>query len=416
MTENRQFDHFIILTMILTAAHDSALRWLDRDSDREVRSESHSWNRRTASRRKPTSTFAQPRPLDGSGLEPPTGRRCIAARSGGIRRAVAVASRRGRRGLDERIPPDNPLYCARIQREAAMFSLWKLSRHGFAALLIALSACATASAQTPTFSIEGVVSDEQQAVLPGVSVTVINASTGLTRTVVTDTGGRYVIPSMPTEGRYRIQAELTGFANAVREGLVFNAGQHALLNFTLRLSAVQETITVAGDAPIVQTTSSEVSSTVDRQQFETLPVKERNYFRLLTLDSNVVATGTGSNAVNVGGQEVWNFGTYVDGTNNFSKWLTLQRAPQLGSSGFALETVKEVQLITNQFSSEFGGHSAGVASMITKSGTNDVNGSLFVMIRPGQWDAAPPLSSVRTPYKQQQFGGTIGGPIKKDRI
>ena len=74
----------------------------------------------------------------------------------------------------------------------------------------------------------------------------------------------------------------------------------------------------------------------------------------------MVATGTGSNAVNVGGQEVWNFGTYVDGTNNHSKWLTLQRAPQLGSSGFAIETVKEVQLITNQFSAEFGGHSAGV--------------------------------------------------------
>src|SRR3954470_11239349 len=310
----------------------------------------------------------------------------------------------------------------RIKREAAMFRPSKFGRRALGALLIALAAFAPASAQTPTFSIEGVVSDEQQAVLPGVSVTVINTSTGLTRTVVTDTGGRYVIPSMPTEGRYRIQAELTGFANAVRDGLAFNAGQHALLNFTLRLSAVQETITVAGDAPIVQTTSSEVSSTIDRQQFEALPVKERNYFRLLTLDSNVVASGTGSNALNVGGQEVWNFGTYVDGTNNFSKWLTLQRAPQLGSSGFAIETVKEVQLITNQFSAEFGGHSAGVSSMITKSGTNQVSGSAFVMVRPGDLDAAPPLApvvngeKVKAPYNQQQFGGTAGGPIVHDKI
>ena len=97
--------------------------------------------------------------------------------------------------------------------------------------------------------------------------------------------------------------------------------------------------------------------------------------------------------MNVGGGEVWNFGTYVDGTNNHSKWLTLQRAPQLGSSGFAIETVKEVQLITNQFSAEFGGHSAGVSSMITKSGTNEVTGSAFVMIRPGDWDAMPPLAT-----------------------
>lgn len=85
-----------------------------------------------------------------------------------------------------------------------------------------------------------------------------------------------------------------------------------VLNFSLRLSSVQETITVAGDAPLVQTTSAEVTTTIDRTAFENLPVKERNYFRLLTLDSNVVASGTGSNAVNVGGQEVWNFGTYVD--------------------------------------------------------------------------------------------------------
>ena len=294
---------------------------------------------------------------------------------------------------------------------------WKNWKRGFAALLIALGAHATAFAQTPTFSLEGVVSDAQQAVLPGVTVTITNTATGLTRAVITDTGGRYVITSMPTEGRYRVQVELTGFATAVREDIVFNAGQRALINFSLQLSTVQETITVAGDAPIVQTTSSEVSSTIDRQAFETLPVKERNYFRLLTLDSNVVATGTGSNALNVGGQEVWNFGTYVDGTNNHSKWLTLQRAPQLGSSGFAIETVKEVQLITNQFSAEFGGHSAGVSSMITKTGTNQFNGSAFVMIRPGDLDAAPPLApivngeKVKAPYNQQQFGGTAGGPI-----
>jgi len=299
---------------------------------------------------------------------------------------------------------------------------WKYFRCGFAAFLIVLSAHAPAFAQTPTFAVEGVISDAQQAVLPGATVTITNTATGLTRATTTDAGGRYVFTAMPTEGRHRLQVELTGFATAVREDIVFSAGQRAVINFSLRLSTVQETITVAGDTPIVQTTSSEVSSTIDRQAFETLPVKERNYFRLLTLDSNVVATGTGSNAVNVGGQEVWNFGTYVDGTNNHSKWLTLQRAPQLGSSGFAIETVKEVQLITNQFSAEFGGHSAGVSSMITKTGTNQLAGSAFVMIRPGDLDAAPPLApivngkKVKAPYNQQQFGGTAGGPVVHDKI
>jgi hypothetical protein len=286
----------------------------------------------------------------------------------------------------------------------------------FSLVLLILCAARPALAQNPTFALEGVVEDAQQAVLPGAAVTVQNVSTGLTRQTTTDVGGRFVVTALPPEGRYKVQVELPGFATEVRENLTFNAGQRVVLNFSLKLSTVQETITVAGESPLVQTTSAEVSSTIDQTQFENLPVKERNYFRLLTLDSNVVAVGTGSNAVNVGGGEVWNFGTYVDGTNNHSKWLTLQRAPQLGSSGFAIETVKEVQLITNQFSAEFGGHSAGVASMITKSGTNNVNGSGFLMVRPGDWDARPPLSQTKAPYNQQQFGGTIGGPLVRDKI
>src|SRR5687768_10456434 len=289
-------------------------------------------------------------------------------------------------------------------------------------LILAPVVTRSAAGQNPTFALEGVVTDAQQAVLPGVNVTVSNTATGLVRTVTTDEGGRYVVRGLPPEGLYRVQTEIAGFGSQVREGLRFNAGQNAVLNFTLQLSTVQETVTVAGDAPIVQTTSSEVASTITQEAFENLPVKERNYFRLLTLDSNVVATGTGSNGLNVGGQEVWNFGTYVDGTNNHSKWLTLQRAPQLGSSGFAIETVQQVQLITNQFSAEFGGHSAGVASMITKTGTNQLNGSAFVMIRPGDLDAAPPLApivngkKVKAPYDQQQFGGTAGGPIVRDKL
>ena len=283
-------------------------------------------------------------------------------------------------------------------------------------LVFFLCVAGTALAQNPTFALEGVVVDAQQAVLPGATVSIQNVSTGLNRTVTTDGGGRYVITALPPEGQYTLKVDLPGFAGEIRQGLVFNAGQRAVLNFTLKLSTVQETVTVAGESPIVQTTSSEVTSTIDQKAFENLPVKERNYFRLLTLDSNVVAAGTGSNAVNVGGGEVWNFGTYVDGTNNHSKWLTLQRAPQLGSSGFAIETVKEVQLITNLFSAEFGGHSSGVASMITKSGTNELNGSAFVMVRPGDWDSKPPLTPVKAPYNQQQFGGTVGGPLVKDRV
>ena len=117
----------------------------------------------------------------------------------------------------------------------------------------------SALAQKPTFDIEGVVVDAQQAVLPGATVTVRNVSTGLTRSTATDQGGRYVVTNLPPEGRYTLTAEIAGFATEIRSNMEFNAGQRVVLNFTLKLSNVQETVTVAGESPMVQTTSSEVT-------------------------------------------------------------------------------------------------------------------------------------------------------------
>src|SRR5262245_41387281 len=213
-----------------------------------------------------------------------------------------------------------------------MRSVWRRLVVAVPLLLLVFSSRA-AVAQTPTFNLGGVVSDAQQAVLPGATVTIQNIATGLMRSVTTDEGGRWGVRALPPGGRYKVQVEIPGFATEGGENLTFNAGQNVVLNFSLKLSSVQETITVAGDAPVVQTTSAEVTTTIDRTAFETLPVKERNYFRLLSLDSNVVQSRPGTNGVNVGGGEVWNFGTYVDGTNNHSKWSTPHRARQRGSGG-----------------------------------------------------------------------------------
>src|SRR5438552_10448239 len=125
--------------------------------------------------------------------------------------------------------------------------------------VLAIAECLTASgvlAQKPTFDIEGVVTDAQQAVLPGGTVTLQNTATGLVRTVVTDESGRYVITALPPEGQYSIKVEVPGFATEVRSALVFNAGQRPVINFTLKLSSVQETVTVAGATPLVDTRSA----------------------------------------------------------------------------------------------------------------------------------------------------------------
>src|SRR5258706_112221 len=192
-----------------------------------------------------------------------------------------------------------------------------------------LAVAASAAAQKPTFDIEGIVTDAQQGVLPGATVTLQNVATGLSRETTTDANGRYVFTSLPPAGQYLLQTVLAGFATQ--------------------------------------------------------------------------------------GGDVGNFGTYVDGTSNFSKWLTLQRAPQRGSAGFALETVSQVQIITNQFSAEFGGHSAGVMNMITKSGSNKYAGAALLVVRPGDLDTVPPLATQKVPFDQQQFGGNVGGPIARDR-
>ena len=122
---------------------------------------------------------------------------------------------------------------------------------GVCLLLVTLFIPERAFAQNPTFNIEGIVHDAQQAVLPGATVTIQNTATGLTRTVTTDDGGRFVVRALPPEGQYRVRVEIQGFASEVREGLRFNAGQNAVLNFSLKLSSVQETVTVAGDGPPV---------------------------------------------------------------------------------------------------------------------------------------------------------------------
>src|SRR5919108_367550 len=124
---------------------------------------------------------------------------------------------------------------------------------GLAMLCFVFLPTSAAFAQNPTFALEGVVTDAQQAVLPGATVTVQNVATGLTRSVTTDDGGRFVVRALPPEGAYRVRVEIQGFASEVREGLRFNAGQNVVLNFSLKLSSVQETVTVAGDAPVVQT-------------------------------------------------------------------------------------------------------------------------------------------------------------------
>jgi len=160
--------------------------------------------------------------------------------------------------------------------------------------LLALVVAAPAAAQKPTFDIEGIVTDAQQGVLPGATVTLQNVATGLSRETATDANGRYVFTSLPPAGQYVLQTSLAGFASERRENLTFNAGQRAVLNVTLKLSSVQETVTVAGDSPIVQTTSAEVTKTIESRDLTSLPVATAVALKAVGVDMDALfKTGYG---------------------------------------------------------------------------------------------------------------------------
>jgi hypothetical protein len=285
----------------------------------------------------------------------------------------------------------------------------RLAGLGLSLLAVVLTA-ATATAQTGG-TLQGSVTDDQGLALPGVTVTLKNIETGWTRTVVTNSEGWYRAPALPP-GPYDITAELTGFASAVRSRIPLTVGQELTVRIEMRVAALQETVTVTGAAPLVETTSNTIGTTVSRAQLDSLPVPGRTFTALAQTAPGV--TGVGGGGVNAGGQLNRNNSFRIDGVSNENNVLASPRG------GLSLEAVREYVVIANQFAAEYGDASGAVISVVTRSGTNDLTGRAFLFHRDESFDARDPFSkaqgSGQAPFSQQRFGGFVGGPIKKDRM
>jgi hypothetical protein len=289
-----------------------------------------------------------------------------------------------------------------------MRSLLMLGRV-IAAAVMAATLAAPAFAQVSTFDLSGTVLDSSGAVLPGATVTLRNTKTGLVRSEVTDGEGRYHFIAVPIVGEYNLRAELTTFAGEERAGLVFLANTKPVINFTLGLASVAELTTVVGRAPIVETRTSELALTVDQQQIATMPLNGRNYLDLANF-ANGVHGSAGRGDLSINGQLGRNIDYVVDGVSNkVIEWGDASK------TGLSLDIVQEFQVITSQFSAEFGHSLGGIVSAVTKSGTNDFHSTGYVYNRPGRLDASNPLTGTRTPFDQQQFGGVLSGPIVRNR-
>jgi hypothetical protein len=278
-----------------------------------------------------------------------------------------------------------------------------------------------ATAQTAA-TIAGVVTDGSGAVLPGVTVTVRNTGTGLTRSAVTGVEGRYVVPSLQP-GSYEVRAELDGFTPHVRRDLHLAVAETQALNIVLQVGGVAIEEVVVGQVPLVNTSTSELSYLVNAQAIEQLPLNGRNYTDLAFLQpgvnafphrdgGSVVAHGLG---MSVNGQDPRSNVYLLDGT--LQNDVTNGPAGSAAGTALGMDTIREFRVATNAYSAEFGRNSGGQVNVLTKSGTNRYSGTLFEYHRNDAMDARNYFDvSGKPDFHRNQFGGTLGGPIARDRL
>jgi len=265
-----------------------------------------------------------------------------------------------------------------------------------------------ASSLAQNVSISGAVADETKSVLPGATVTAIDLETGRQFTAVTDVKGEYRLLNVPA-GTYKIQAELSGFATVVLAKVEFLVGQNATIPFTLKIAQVSETLTVLGEAPLVDTSSSQVAGNVDRRQMEELPLQGRNWMELSKLVKGITANDVG-NTPGVSRDD--DFQLNLDGQQITQKVA----GSGFGQPKFSREAIAEFQIVTNMFDITQGRSSGIQVQAISRSGTNTVAGSVYGFFRDDKFNAPDPVANKVLPYQNQQVGGSLGGPIVKDKM
>ena len=269
--------------------------------------------------------------------------------------------------------------------------------------------------QITTGTIQAVVKDESGGVLPGASVTIRNVETNFQRSLATGPDGRFVAPQLPP-GKYSATVSQPGFATLVQENLTLTVGQAISLTLTLKISTVQQTITVTG-SPVLDSTKTESSSTLNERTVESTPVLGRKFEDLLTLTPGVgIVQGPDGDEINFNGQRGIFNNVSLDGGDYNNGFFGEQYGGQRAAIDITMDAVKEFQVVATGASAEFGRTAGGVVNVVTKSGTNDLHGSLFHFQRLEGLSASTSDGKPLRDFHREQFGGTIGGPIVKDRM
>ena len=308
-------------------------------------------------------------------------------------------------------------------------SLYVFGRLGLTiVLLITLGTCAIFG-QTSTATISGVVRDASGALIPGVTINLKHIDSGLTRTVITSETGNYAVPSLPV-GPYEITTNMPGFKQAVRRGVTLAVGQEAVIDLTLEVGANAEQVTVSEEAPLVNTTLASTSGLISEQQVKDLPLNGRSFDNLLVLN---VSTSNPSSNVNNGAWTAFSVAGKRMETNRYLlnglDWIgqngTGQFITPMGVSRqlLGVDAVREFNLLPHSYGAEYGKRAGGQISVVTSSGTNELHGSVFEYLRNDALDARnffdskiQPTDPRIPPFRRNQFGGSLGGPIQKDKM
>jgi hypothetical protein len=290
-------------------------------------------------------------------------------------------------------------------------------RHLLAALMV-LCTGGAALAQQTTGNITGRVMDQNNAVIPGATVTAKNPSTGFVRSEVTDAEGLFRLVSLPV-GVYEVTAELSGFETKALKDIVINVSTTITLDFTLKVAAIAETVNVLGATPMIETSSSSVGGIVDVKRIESLPLNGRQFANLAAtipgvgLGFHTDPTKSTQYSPQINGGNGRNVNYQIDGGDNNDD--TVGGLLQL----YPLEAIQEFNFLTARYKAEYGRSNGGVMNIVTKSGTNHPQGSFFEMFRDTKLNSrteTEKISSVdKQQYRRNQFGGSFGGPIATDK-
>src|SRR5438128_7752837 len=281
--------------------------------------------------------------------------------------------------------------------------------------MLALSANARAQTQITTGTIQGTVSDANGAVLPGANIEIKNLDTNLVKTLTTDEGGRFVALAMPP-GKYSITVSKTGFAKAVAESVELTVGQALNLPVAMKISGVEAQVTITA-APTVDTVKTEASTTLNETAVNNTPILGRKFEDLLTLTPGVsIVQGPDGDEINFAGQRGIFNNVSFDGGDYNNGFFGEQLGGQRAAIDIPLDAVKEFQVVATGANAEFGRTAAGVVNVISKSGTNDVHGSVFYFQRLEALAAhTKPDNKPLKDFRRSQYGGTVGGPIQHDK-